>query len=247
MGRRMRARFVLLPLIMAGALRAASAPAVELDPFKVKGSPAAFWGFAYSHPTQRFEWLSPRLPYAVWGVLKGSPADRAGITVGDEITSIDGTSYRGLSVREAAGIFFRRTAGDTLKLGLTDPRSRATREVTMVLDGAYTAQRWDGAKDYELVFWRILVRHPADLKLQPTIVRPHPKMPRDRRCVLSWAGTHLTLVERPGAGVEILKGDFSRPRKEAPPAGRLATPGTVLELRADGSFALHEAPRSPRP
>ena len=64
-------------------------------------------------------------------VRKGSPAQRAGFAVGDEILSVDGVQIR--SVYEAVRPVLSRQPGDTLTYRIRN--AKGTRDVTLVLGG----------------------------------------------------------------------------------------------------------------
>ena len=63
-------------------------------------------------------------------VFKGSPADRAGIEVGETVVSVDGRSIAGLS-SDAATALIKGPEGTEVTVGVRDPKSGKTRQVRL--------------------------------------------------------------------------------------------------------------------
>jgi len=68
----------------------------------------------------------------VWGIEDGSPADRAGVQVGDIIRAVDGEPVS--RAAEAQRLIFGATIGDTIELAME--REGRSREVRIVLEEA---------------------------------------------------------------------------------------------------------------
>lgn len=229
---------LLLAVCAAASVGYGKEPVVELEPFRVDEDPVAFWGISFSHPTQVMSWLPSRRPFTVIGVLQNSPAHLADVRVGEQITHLNGQNYRSLSMNEVRELFFHAKPGNQLKLTLSDPLAGTSREVTLALAWRDSSVRYAKAVEHVRVFWGIFVKHAASLRPACAIVPLRRKMPRERRCIVSWSGRFLTLIERPGAGVEIKEGNFSKPAKDPEPPGRLLPLGSTVELRADGSYEV---------
>jgi carboxyl-terminal processing protease len=78
----------------------------------------------------RIDKATDGLPLIV-GVFEGSPAQKAGLTVGEEIVAVDGKTATGHTIDDVVG-WVRGEAGSTVKVTVRPGATGATREVSMV-------------------------------------------------------------------------------------------------------------------
>ena len=78
----------------------------------------------------RIDAAADGLPLIV-GVFDGSPADKAGLTTGDEIVAVDGKTASGHKIDEVVG-WVRGESGSTVKVTVRPGATGATRDVSMV-------------------------------------------------------------------------------------------------------------------
>lgn len=257
-------RLVLIALLLSVRIVAAPEPPTTLPTMEVRENPLGAWGFWWVTRVSLVNKLTgnhapPKTPYQICLVHHGSPAARAGVVLGDQLVAVDGVAFSRLNVSDFIEQFSHSESGRTLRLLLEHPVTHAQRTVEMTLD---SGRRWRAPDAFALLAWGVTVQgvhhlHAGITHHEPAWVAGLRPL---RAWTITWAGRSLTLIERPGEGVELREGDYTRPKAPKgkarpqpatiedlplPPClGQLLPEGTTLTLTPEGTFTL-EAPTSP--
>jgi hypothetical protein len=235
---------LLLPFGALAATPVAEAPR-QLDSFKVSETPFAKWGLGITTQVNLWSKLTgnhapPRIPYVVTSVYGHSPAEQAGLHVGDQIVAVDGVGFKKIPVREFGELFEKTESGQTRTLLLQHPVTNRQRTVVLKLD---SGRKWFSDEKTELNYWGVKLVFPSTVKVSGTMDPPPTEL---QAATFKWGGQAVTLVEHPGRGVEVIEGAWStrklRERRKAKnaPTGRILPPGAVLTLKPDGEYELRE-------
>ncbi len=213
---------------------------------------------------------SPPKDMYVSNVVSDSPADDAGIQLGDEIRSVDGKPTTELYVKELKKRYYETDPGKVITLELFNHATHQTKIAELKLRSNKTWQQEKGVLDRN--YWGLRVRYIAPAKIDGhffpmlkriarwetvQVVRPHaskkhriktepkPVYVVRRARVFTWAGKSLALIERKNRIVEVI--EASEVPESDDVVGRLLNAGATLTLNADGTYELTDAPAKAEP
>ncbi len=244
----------------------------KLDPYEVKTNPFAHWGIGIHGKLSVWSRVSGGPPKAllVSGVGFGSPADVAGVQLGDEIMAVNGVATTRLDWSELVERYSTTESGDVIKLELFDHATKQRRNVEFQIRAKRIWERKDPALDSDCWGIRFIWMFPNPVRgvffpEQKRILRweavevfnPHkPKKSQTktvqkpvyiyrRAAVFSWPDMSLTLIERENHVVEVI--EVAKVPESDTIVGRLVHKGATLLLKPDGTYELNDAPLETEP
>lgn len=145
-------------LAITGSIAAAEPEkAQELPALVVAENPFGNFGLsvvAFFGLFSRMTGGAPNTPWVIFEVIAGSPGDRAGLVVGDEITAIQGIPFSKLPKQKLIDLLDRSDAGSEIQVDLRDGRTKAMRQVTLHSD---SGKAWFSEERRTQVIWGVLV------------------------------------------------------------------------------------------
>lgn len=145
---------------------ALSAQTVKLDPLEVTASGFGWWGVGIWGTLTGVDKSLGGPPEAVhvYVVFKGSPADLAGVQVGDEITAVNGREVTSMRWSEIDEYFHHTPNGSIVSLTLFDCIQGTSRTAKLEI-GSNMGWVQDGR--FDAICWGLLVMRSSPVPAQP--------------------------------------------------------------------------------
>lgn len=236
----------------------------KLDTMEVKTNPFADWGISIHWRGSLWTKIGggPAKVMYVSLVVGRSPAEKAGVQLGDEIVAVNGIPRSELNVRDLKKQFYNTERGEKVSLELRDQASGLSRIVELDVKSNKTWRAADGSVD--LCFWGLRVAGP-DLRNWSFVFDPNmrrvlgwktvqvvdKRKPKNsevknkqkpiyihRRTAIFTSGEKgFVLIERENRVVEII--DAAKAPESDDVVGRLVGEGSTLTLKTDGTYELN--------
>lgn len=269
--------FALWPLHASAKDKAKDLPLIteqttKLDPMEVKTSPFANWGIGIHGRLSLWNKISGGPPKVLFvtGVALGSPANIAGVQMGDEITAVDGVVASELRWSELDQRYSNTESGEVIALELFNHATKQKRMAELKIRSNRTWGRQEGVVDLNCWGLRVLFMAPklvhatsfpnqrrilrwetvqtfdsAKPKKKQIKIEQKPVYITRRAAVFTWGDQGLTLIERENHLVEVI--EAAKVAESDDLAGRLVGEGATLTLNADGSYELKDVPSETEP
>jgi PDZ domain len=243
-------------------------PPTQLEKMEVKTNPFADWGFDMNGPISPWNKLRGGPPQAMFvsSVYSQSPADIAGVQLGDEVTAINGKKMTELPFRALLKHFHNTERGDEVTLELYNRATKQRRNVVLKIKSNKSWDRKDGSGAFNC--WGLVVS--VGEKIQPTMnvraaekcivgweCKPvvdgkkkkkpaeaaggEPEIVLRRSAIWTWAKQSVRLVEVENHCVTVI--DLGADGAGA----RMVRAGATLTLKVDGTYEIQEPPPKSAP
>ncbi|HVT94060.1 MAG TPA: PDZ domain-containing protein [Bryobacteraceae bacterium] len=223
-----------------GALLSVTVTTASAEPEKAQELPAVvvaenpfgrvgFGAVAFFGLFSRMTGGAPYTPWVIFAVIAGSPADRAGLVVGDEITAINGIPFSQLPTRKLGDLLDKSDSGSEIQVDLRDGRTKTVRQIMLRTD---SGKEWFSKERRTNVIWGLLVTtddaRTLKIGLNMSPYRGKLTWKEPRVCTLSLGDVKFHFVEGKQGEIKVTV------------AGRdlgIFTRGDRIRIRPDGTLS----------